>query len=75
MKLQEAIKQSDEEIQSCACEFMALIDSVSKYKEHMQSKVLEMKNDVLETAGALSNAYKGSWPAEFGNILQAKALT
>ena len=56
----------------CACELIALVDSVSKYKEHMQSKLLEMKNNVSETAAALSDAYKGSWPQQFGIICDAK---
>ncbi|PON60257.1 Kinetochore protein Ndc [Parasponia andersonii] len=71
LKLQEAIKQSEAEIQMCAFELIALVDSVSKYKEHMQSKLLEMKNDVSETAAALSDAYKGSWPPKFGTVSNA----
>ena len=33
LKLQEAMKQRDEEIQICAWELYALVVSVSKYKE------------------------------------------
>ncbi|RVW75590.1 hypothetical protein CK203_059068 [Vitis vinifera] len=52
LKLQEAIKQNEEEIQMCAWELYALVDSVSKYKEHMASKISEMKCNLSETAGA-----------------------
>ncbi|XP_015893657.3 kinetochore protein NDC80 homolog [Ziziphus jujuba] len=71
LKFEEAVKQSEEEVQKCAYELIALIDSVSKYKEYMQSKISEMKNDVSETAAALSNIYKSSLTTEFGNIFQA----
>lgn len=71
MKFEEAVKQSEDEVHKCACELIALVDSVSKYKEYMQSKISEMKNDVSETAAALSNLYKGSLTTEFGNIFQA----
>ncbi|KAL5573520.1 hypothetical protein UlMin_023117 [Ulmus minor] len=66
-KLEEAIKQSDAEIYMCGQELVALVDLVSKFKEFMQSKVLEMKNDVLQTAPAISDAYKVSLPAHFGS--------
>ncbi|EXB97290.1 hypothetical protein L484_024151 [Morus notabilis] len=61
LKLQEAIKQNETEIQLCAQQFIALVDSVSKYKEYVQSKLMEMKNDLSETVTAVSDAYKGSW--------------
>lgn len=71
LKMQEAIKQSEEEIQMRARELFKLVDSVSKYKEHVGSKISEMKKDLSETAGAVSEAYKGSFPSQFGNILNA----
>lgn len=71
LKLQEAIKQNEEEIQICAWELYALVDSVSKYKEHMASKISEMKSNLSETAGAVSDSYKGSLPAQFGIALDA----
>ncbi|KAL2324771.1 hypothetical protein Fmac_023829 [Flemingia macrophylla] len=58
-KLQEAIKQSEEEIQKHASELFQLVDSVSKYKEHVSSKISEMRRDLAETASAVSDAYKG----------------
>ncbi|KAL5563229.1 hypothetical protein UlMin_032976 [Ulmus minor] len=65
--LEKAVKQSDLEIHMCSQELIALVNSVSEHKEFMQSKILEMKNDVSQTAAALSDAYKGSLPAHFGS--------
>ena len=72
MKLEEALKQSEEEIQSCARELLALVDLVSKFKEHAQSKLSEMRNDLSETAAFVSDAYKGSLRSQFGIDLDAK---
>ncbi|WKA00167.1 hypothetical protein VitviT2T_018552 [Vitis vinifera] len=69
LKLQEAIKQNEDEIQICAWELYALVDSVSKYKERMVSKISEMKSNLSETAGAVSDSYKGSLSAQFGITL------
>ncbi|KAK9286432.1 hypothetical protein L1049_014829 [Liquidambar formosana] len=71
INLQETIKQCEEEIQMCACELFALVDSVSKYKENMASAISEMKSNLTETAGAVSDAYKGSLPAQFGMVFDA----
>ncbi|PIA60979.1 hypothetical protein AQUCO_00300474v1 [Aquilegia coerulea] len=68
-KLQHVTKLTDEEIQICARELMALIDSVSKYKEHMASTILDMKNGVSETSKAVPNTLKGSLAAEFGSLI------
>ncbi|XP_020220149.1 kinetochore protein NDC80 homolog [Cajanus cajan] len=64
LKLQEAIKQSEEEIQTRASELFQLVDSVSKYKEHVGSKISKMRRDLSETASAVSDAYKGSLPTQ-----------
>ncbi|TXG65282.1 hypothetical protein EZV62_006557 [Acer yangbiense] len=40
LKLLEAVRQSEEEIQIRACDLIALVDSVSKHKEYMESKKL-----------------------------------
>ncbi|KAF7803656.1 kinetochore protein NDC80-like protein [Senna tora] len=72
LKLQEAVKQSEEEIQKRASELFMLVDSISKYKEHTESKILEMRSDLSETAVAVSNAYVGSFPAQFANVIHAK---
>lgn len=71
LKLKEAIKQSEEEIQMRAHELFTLVDSVSKFKESVGSKVIDMKSDLSETALAVSDAYRGSFPAQFVNILNA----
>ncbi|XAR53113.1 hypothetical protein NMG60_11021525 [Bertholletia excelsa] len=68
LKLQEAIKQEEEETQMCAHELLALVDSVSKYKEYMASKVSEMKIALSETAGFLTNLHKGSLAEQLDNI-------
>lgn len=68
LKLQEANKENEEEMQRCAQELFMLVDSVSKFKEYMGSKISEMKSDLSDTAVAVSDAYRGSFPAQFGNI-------
>ncbi|XVF00738.1 hypothetical protein REPUB_Repub04eG0027300 [Reevesia pubescens] len=65
LRLQEAIRQSEEEIQMHAHELFTVVDSVSKYKEHVESKISEMRVSLSETAAAISDAYKGSLPAQF----------
>lgn len=65
-KLQEAIRQSEEEIQIRALDLFALVDSVSKYKERMESKISKMNKGISETALTVSEAYKNSLPAQFG---------
>ncbi|XP_061354459.1 kinetochore protein NDC80 homolog [Gastrolobium bilobum] len=71
LKLQETIKQSEEEIQMHAHELLKAVDSISKYKVHVASKISEMKRDLSETASAISEAYRGSLPSQFGNIFNA----
>ena len=44
--LQETIVRSEEEVQRRAHELLALIDSVSKYKEFTVSKISQMKDIV-----------------------------
>lgn len=63
-KLQETIKQIEGEVQTCAQELFSLIDSVSTYKEYMGSKISEMKNDLLQTAGSVADIYKGYRPLQ-----------
>ncbi|KAJ6342816.1 hypothetical protein OIU78_010682 [Salix suchowensis] len=65
-KLEEEIKTSEEEIQMQAVELLALVDSVSKCKEQIESKISESKSKLSETVVAVSNAYKGSLSAQFG---------
>ncbi|XP_048437570.1 kinetochore protein NDC80 homolog [Pyrus x bretschneideri] len=71
LKLQDAIKQTEEETQMCAYGLMAVIDSVSKYKEYVQSKIFEMKKDVSETAVAVSDTHKSCLQSQFGFLSDA----
>lgn len=74
LKLQEAIKENEEEIQRRAQELFMLVDSVSKFKEYVGSKVSEMKCDLSDTAVAVSDAYKGSFPAQFGSLFNSSRV-
>lgn len=67
--LQEAIIQDEEETQMCARELWALIESVSKYKEYMGSKISEMGSSLTKTVASVSDLHKGSLTAQFGSIL------
>ncbi|KAL9321453.1 hypothetical protein ACSQ67_013292 [Phaseolus vulgaris] len=64
LKLQEAIKQSEEEIQMRVGELFQLVDSVSKFKEHVGSKISEMRRDLSETAAAVSVECRGALHVE-----------
>jgi len=48
LKLQDAIRETDEETQMCAGELLTLIDAVSEYKEFTESLTSRMKADVVE---------------------------
>ncbi|KAI3909298.1 hypothetical protein MKW98_025940 [Papaver atlanticum] len=65
LKLEETIKQQEEEIQARARELLALVDYVSKYKESMGSIISEMKTVLSETAEAVETSFRGSLPANF----------
>ncbi|WCJ43371.1 hypothetical protein M5689_024114 [Euphorbia peplus] len=62
-KLQEAIEQSEEEIQMHARQLFAVVDAVSKYKEHMESKIAVVKSKLAATVEDISALYKNSCPA------------
>lgn len=66
LKLQEVIKQNEEEIQMRACELFALVDSVSKYKEYMASRISEMKSELAEAAVTVTDVFKGSLSVQAG---------
>ncbi|XP_010246165.1 PREDICTED: uncharacterized protein LOC104589514 [Nelumbo nucifera] len=68
LKLHDVIKQCDEETQMCARELLMLIDTVSKHKEYMESTISQMKNELLETTGAVADAHKASLKLQFGSI-------
>ncbi|XP_009786900.1 kinetochore protein NDC80 homolog [Nicotiana sylvestris] len=61
-KLQEIIAQTEEEVQTCALELFAVVDTVSKYKEFVTSKIATMKNALAETAGAVADMHKAGLP-------------
>ncbi|CAN4110635.1 unnamed protein product [Withania somnifera] len=66
-KLQETIEQTEEEVQSCARELFAVVDSVSKYKEYITSKVAMMRSDLAETAAAIADMHKSGLPGSAAN--------
>ncbi|PIM98610.1 Centromere-associated protein HEC1 [Handroanthus impetiginosus] len=63
-ELQETVMQTEEEVKLCAQELFDLINSVSTYKEYMGSKIARMRSDLLETAGAVADIYKGYRPSQ-----------
>ncbi|KAD4179385.1 hypothetical protein R6Q59_022944 [Mikania micrantha] len=65
-KLLETITQCEEEVGICAHELLALIDSVSKYKEFTGSKISEMNDAVSETATAIAQVHKGALTSSLG---------
>ncbi|MBA0760286.1 hypothetical protein Gotri_023040 [Gossypium trilobum] len=64
LRLQEEIQQSEEETQMHARELFMLVDSLSKYKEHVESKISEMRISLSEATAAVSDAYRGTLPAQ-----------
>ncbi|KAG8503810.1 hypothetical protein CXB51_001905 [Gossypium anomalum] len=64
LRLKEAIQQSEEETQMHARELFMLADSLSKYKQHVESKISEMRISLSETTAAVSDAYRGTLPAQ-----------
>lgn len=61
-KLQEELEQSEIEIQRRARELFEVVDTVSKFKEQMESKISEMKSKLAGTAEDISALYKNSIP-------------
>ncbi|XP_065872665.1 kinetochore protein NDC80 homolog [Euphorbia lathyris] len=61
-KLQETIEQTEEEIQMHGQQLFAVVDAVSKYKEHMESKISEVKSKLARTVDDISALYKDSCP-------------
>ena len=62
------IRQNDEETQMCIGELLALIDAISKYKEYTESIISQMKGELSETAGAITDAYKASLSAKIATF-------
>ncbi|XP_021747496.1 kinetochore protein ndc80-like [Chenopodium quinoa] len=69
LKLQEETRQSEKEIQLCAYELFALIDSVSRCKEYTEKKISDMKRGLSETAEFISNVYKNTWLPGFNTAV------
>ncbi|CAA0839035.1 Unknown protein [Striga hermonthica] len=59
VELEAAIAQAEGEVKLCAQELFNLINSVSTHKEYVASKIARMRTDLLETAGAVADIYKG----------------
>ena len=61
--LHEDTIQTEEDVKLCARELFELINSVAAYKEYVASKIARMRTDLLETAGAVADTYKGYRPS------------
>jgi len=55
-KLQDAIRETDEETQMCNGELLTLIDEVTSYKEFNESMTSGMKTDVIELVKFVGDA-------------------
>ncbi|KAK9134841.1 hypothetical protein Syun_014171 [Stephania yunnanensis] len=73
-RLEEVVKQSNEEIQKVESEFLALIDYVSTYKEFMESKISEIKRNLSDTARTVANAQEGSLAAGMDALLNGEVI-
>lgn len=60
VKLKETMMRNEEEVEMCGDELLALVDSVSKCKEFMVSKISKMKNEVTETGVDVAQVHKAS---------------
>ncbi|GER26708.1 kinetochore protein NDC80-like protein [Striga asiatica] len=67
-ELEATIAQTKEEVKLCAEELFLLINSVSTYKEYVALKIAGMRNDLLETAGAVADMYKGQRPPQGSDV-------
>ncbi|KAF0899880.1 hypothetical protein E2562_025122 [Oryza meyeriana var. granulata] len=54
-KLHDAKRETDEETQMCARELLKLIDSVTEYKEFMETSISGMKKDLYEAVDDISS--------------------
>ncbi|XP_047341937.1 kinetochore protein NDC80 homolog [Impatiens glandulifera] len=68
LELQKTVSEDEEETQMCARELFAVVDSVSKYKENVASKINEMETKLSETVNAISDMHRSSYYAQFDNI-------
>uniref|UniRef100_A0A0D3CTU6 Uncharacterized protein n=1 Tax=Brassica oleracea var. oleracea TaxID=109376 RepID=A0A0D3CTU6_BRAOL len=72
VRLEEEAKQSEAEVQATAAKPFELIDSISKHKEYMDSKISEVKTRVEDTASAVSEIYKASLKRHLGGSLESR---
>ncbi|KAF3525311.1 hypothetical protein F2Q69_00049047 [Brassica cretica] len=72
VRLEEETKQSEAEVQATAEKLFVLIDSISKHKEYMDSKISEVKTRVEDTASAVSEIYKASLKRHLGGSLESR---
>ncbi|CAN7051958.1 unnamed protein product, partial [Brassica rapa subsp. trilocularis] len=64
----EEAKQSEAEVQATAAKVFELIDSISKHKEYMDSKISEVKTRVED----VSEIYKASLKKHLGGSLESR---
>lgn len=67
-RLQDALQETDEETQMCASELLQLIDSITEYKEFMETSISGMKKDLYECADDIA-----SLPAKMISTSQTSA--
>ncbi|CAK8531207.1 unnamed protein product [Lathyrus sativus] len=71
LKLEETMRQCEEEIQMHGRELFNVIDSVTKYKEQLGSKVSKIKRELLETVTEVAEIYRKAFPEKYSYILEA----
>ncbi|XP_058752531.1 kinetochore protein NDC80 homolog [Vicia villosa] len=71
LKLAETARQCEEEIQMHGLELYKVIDSVTKYKEQLGSKVSKIKRELLETVTEVAAIYREAFPKKYSYILEA----
>lgn len=75
LKLQNAIGESEEEIQMCAGELVALIDAVSEYKEYMESLINGMQADLTETAQSVAEVHRAFLSERLSSVRLGASLS
>ncbi|CAI8590457.1 unnamed protein product [Vicia faba] len=71
LKLEETNRQCEEEVQMHGLELYKVIDSVTKYKEQLGSKVSKIKRELLKTVTEVANIYREAFPEKYSYILEA----
>lgn len=65
------MRQCEEEIQMHGRELFNVIDSVTKYKEQLGSKVSKIKRELLETVTEVAEIYRKAFPEKYSYIFEA----